>query len=243
MSRPFVLLATQRTGSSVVWRTLDSHSSVYARGEMFMKGMEHPESYAASLGRPGQRLFARLAPGWSVRRYLDRFYSDRSGVAAIGFKLMYSQLRPEVWSWLDGHGANVLHLVRRNPLKILISKAAAEATGRRHLEPGEQHAPRPVALDVASLGTRLDRIISQVESHRARIVALNHLEITYEELLDEPQALFDRCFRFLGVEPEPVELALRKLTPNTLREALANYGEVADALENTPHAELLEGEL
>ncbi|MCP5055410.1 MAG: hypothetical protein GY937_01655 [bacterium] len=240
MSHPFVLLATQRTGSSVVWRTLDTHSSVYARGEMFMKRMEHPESYAAALGRPGQRLLARLSPAWSVRRYLDQFYADRPETTAIGFKLMYSQLQPEIWRWIETHEARVLHLVRRNALKILISKAAAEATGMRHLTPGEQHEPQPVSLDVASLGSSLDRITSRVEAHRARIAALHHLEITYEELLDEPQALFDRCFGFLGVEPRPVELALRKLTPNTLREALANYDEVASALENTPHAALLE---
>lgn len=239
MSHPFVLLATQRTGSSVVWRTLDTHSSVYARGEMFMKGMEHPESYAAALGRPGQRLLARLAPSWSVRRYMDQFYTDRPKITAIGFKLMYSQLRPEIWRWIEMHETRVLHLVRRNPLKILISKAAAEATGRRHLVPGEQHEPQPVALDVASLAQSLDRITSHVDAHRARIAGLHHLEIAYEELLERPQALFDRCFGFLGVEPQAVELALRKLTPNTLREALANYDEVATALENTPHAELL----
>ena len=240
MSRPFILLATQRTGSSVLWRTLDTHPSLHVRGEMFMNGMEHPESYAACLGRPGRQLLARLTPAWSVRRYLDRFYADRSGVAAIGFKLMYSQLRPEIWSWLEAHEADVLHLVRHNPLKILISKAAAEATGRRHLAPGERHEPEPVALDVASLGPSLDRITSQVEAHRARIAELHHLEISYEELLDRPQALFDRCFGFLGVEPQPTELALRKLTPNTLRDALANYDEVAAALEHTPHAVLLE---
>ncbi len=240
MTRPFLLLATQRTGSTVVWQTLDAHPRLRVRGEMFMKGMEHPESYPASLARWDRRLRARLAPGASVQRYLNGFFAERAGIDAAGFKLMYSQARPEIWDWLEARRGDVLHLVRANPLKILISKAAAEASGRRHLPPGERHAPRPVALPTEGLLESLDRIRAQVDTHRARLEGLRHLEITYEELLAAPQALFDRCFSFLGVEPRPVELALRKLMPDAVRDALTNYEEVAAILAGTPHAALLD---
>lgn len=237
MTRSFVLLATQRTGSTVVWQTLDGHPALFARGEMFLRDMQHPDSYPSQLRRKDRRL---LAPGWSVHHYLDAFHRERVGIDAASFMLMYSQLRPEIWTWLGAHDADVLHLVRRNPVEILVSKAAAETTGLCHPRPGQTHEARPVALDVASLAASLDRITARVEAHRARIAGLRHLEIRYKEHLDQPQAFFDRCFAFLAVEPQPVELPLHKLTRDLLRDAVTSYDEVAAVLEGMPHAALLE---
>ncbi|MBW2269958.1 MAG: sulfotransferase [Deltaproteobacteria bacterium] len=239
MTRPFVLLATQRTGSTVVWQTLDRHPAVYARGEMFLKDLAHPESFASWQARWTRRLLARLMPRRAVNAYLDGFYAKRAGVRATGFKLMYSQARPEIWSWLLAHRVEVLHLVRRNALKILVSKAAAEATGRRHLRPGQNHEAQSVVLGVEGLVAALDRIAASVEEHRHRIAELRHRELHYEELLEHPQAFFDTAFEFLGVDRQPVELSLRKLTADSLGDALANYDEVAAALAGTRHEALL----
>ena len=54
----FLLLATQRTGSTVLWRTLDEHPSLRVRGEMFMQGMTHEASWPVWCERLDRKLLA-----------------------------------------------------------------------------------------------------------------------------------------------------------------------------------------
>ena len=72
---------------------------------------------------------------------------------------------------------------------------------------------------------------------RFKRVGVPYQEVVYEDLVEDEQAGFDRLFRFLEVEPQPVSSSLQKVNPTAHEELIENYGEVRDALEGTPFAE------
>jgi hypothetical protein len=73
----------------------------------------------------------------------------------------------------------------------------------------------------------------------------NHprLALTYESLFDGPnldRATAARICEFFGVPLHPMKSKLVKLNPESLREMVTNYDELAEALSRTEFAGMLE---
>ena len=62
------------------------------------------------------------------------------------------------------------------------------------------------------------------------------LELFYEDLVEQQDETFRQAQEFLGVEPGPLEVALRKQNPEPLPELLSNYDELFEAYRNSKHA-------
>lgn len=245
---PFVLLSTQRTGSTWAIDMLDSHPRVVAYAELFMHGAEgRPRwggetdlvfwrTYLEQHGTPSSRL-ARARLLW---RYLGLVYG-REDADAAGFKLMYSQLRvarPLV-PMLVARRVRVIHLVRRNVLDVLLSQRAAAARGALHARS---------AVAVARVELPVDDLLARIEAHQRSVEAtrrrftrlrLRWHEVAYEDLVAEPELRFGALFGFLGVDPVEPSSGLTKLNPAAHEELIENYGEVRDALAGTPYASFL----
>jgi len=232
----FLIWTTQRTGSTVFWRTLDRHPEVEGHGEMFLPTMTREDAYGAFLARSRwARLEARAAPERSVRRYLAELYSGRPGAAAVGFKLMYNHLTPPLAAWIERERPRVIHLVRRNLLKMCISRVAAEQRGLYHLEPGQPPPADQVKLEPTTLVAQLEKIAAELERGAAFAHARGAISVAYEDLLTDRPATYARVFDFLGVTPwTPTEEPLRKINPDSLPELVANFDEVAATLRGTP---------
>ncbi len=243
MPTPFLIWTTQRTGSTVFWRTLDRHPEIEGHGEMFLPEMKREDSYASFLARSRwARLEQRAAPERSVRRYLAELYAGAPGVRAVGFKLMYNHLSPPLERWIEGERPLVVHLVRRHLLKLLVSRVAAEQRGLYHLEPGERPPADRVKRDPATLVTHLDKVAAELERGAALASACGALEIAYEDLLADRTASYTRVFEFLGVSAAPPpDDPLRKINPDALPELVENWDEVVAALRGTPFERHLEG--
>jgi hypothetical protein len=70
-----------------------------------------------------------------------------------------------------------------------------------------------------------------------------YLALTYESLFDGQRLHAETAGRicgFLGVAPHPMQSRLVKLNPESLREMVTNYEELAAAVARTEFAELLE---
>lgn len=243
MATAFLIWTTQRTGSTVFWRTLGHHPRIEAHGEMFLPEMTREDSYASFLGASRWRRLERwLSPSRSVARYCDRLFAGGPGVDAVGCKLMYNHLSPPLEAWIDRARPKLVHLVRRNHLKLLASRVAAERRGLYHLEPGADVPADRVALDPREVATRLERIAREVERGRAFTAGRDAMEVAYEDLLAEREATYTRVFTFLGVPaPEaPLPEPLRKINPDSLPELIGNYDEVRRSLEGTPFSAFLE---
>ena len=126
----FVVFTTQRSGSTWLMSVLNAIDGVSAQGELFLPRSRSPERrWDSDFSIPryveSKETYGSVRP-FSVFRFLSALYG---GEGAIGFKLMYSQLRryPEILAYLVRERIRVVHLVRRNHLDVLISSSAAVA--------------------------------------------------------------------------------------------------------------------
>ena len=130
----FLILAAQRTGSTVVGDALDQHPEISCEREMFLAGQKRPRSYSQFLQHSHwRRLEARLGPARSIESYLRGFFHAEPPVRAVGMKLMYNQRGTVLDRWIDVHRPRIIHLVRHNAVKVIVSRLTAERRGVYHV--------------------------------------------------------------------------------------------------------------
>lgn len=97
----FVTLSSFRSGSSVFQRMLDSRDDVMARQEDL-----------------------RSQDKWGVKKtqkFLEELYKKEGKThEAVGFKLMYTQIRPWTIQWLKDRGVKFIQLIRRDLLETAL---------------------------------------------------------------------------------------------------------------------------
>jgi LPS sulfotransferase NodH len=246
----FVVIATPRSGSTWVIDTLNNHPHVVAYGELFLprgdgtppfgrRDLPYFSSYASERGARGP--LGRL----SLRtQYLDVLFGASSAENVIGCKLMYSQAiqNPTLFPHFIRKRVRLIHLVRRNALDVILSRATADARGMYHAEADDAIQAVAVELDASRLVrifTHKERAMSSMRfllSH----MTLPYLEIQYEEIAADAST-FQKVFGFLGVDPSrggPTS-SLRKLNTTPRSELIANYPAVERALEGTRFAWML----
>lgn len=245
----FIVLATQRTGSTWLVDMLDSHPAIAAYEELFLPPEAHHETwghgdreffyayYARRAGRrwPLNRLF------WSLR-YTDEVFSPTFATDAIGFKLMYGQLRAFPWllAYVVLRRIRVVHLVRTNLLDLVLSRETAEARRQYHALASDTINQSVVQLQADQLVSELERLEQSVNRMRSLLSGLPvpRLEVSYEELAVDEGALA-RVLRFLNVAPRPLTSRLTKLNSDTRQELIGNYEEVERALLGTRFEQFL----
>jgi len=249
----FLLLTTQRTGSTWLQTLLDSHPRIAVHGEMFLlhasrhppfgaDGVERFEYYTERAG-DGHR----SARPYRTFAYLDTLFAAHSEASAVGFKMMYDQVfrHPEVLAYLVRRDVKVVHLVRRNLLDIVISREAMKARGLAHATSKEEVKDLQVTLDPLTLRGRLRLIDVQVAAYRRALEALriDHVEVVYEDLM-EGRTSIAPILRWLGVphgDDADLSSQMIKLNPDRQSQLVANYDKVARLLEHTRYASLVRG--
>jgi len=243
----FVVLTTNRSGSTWLMSTLNSMSHVTGQGELFLpRARVSDRRWDSDFARP--RFIETKSAGlafrpFSVFSYLDALYNT-SGT--VGFKLMYSHLGlyPEILAYFMMHRIRIVHLIRRNYLDVVLSCAVKAKIGRAHLLSG-QSAPEDirVELDTKNLIRELGRLQKQRSLARKilRWCRLPHLEVVYEDLLRD-HAHFRLIWDFLSIRSEEhmPQTTLVKIRQGKQRDAISNYDQVKKVLANSKFAGLLE---
>jgi len=246
----FVILATQRTGSTWLTDMLDSHPAVASYEELFLPAEDHRKTWGRSDREFFHEYYDRHVAGrrWPLSvpffslRYLEELYAPRPGIEAIGLKLMYSQVKRYPWllAYMVLRRVRVLHLVRTNLLDVVVSQETARA--RR-----QYHAYTSAAVDHSAVDLRTDQLVSQLQSLQRSVDAIRlllrllpapSLEISYEDLSSGDDAL-DDAFEFLGVAPQSVTSRFAKLNRGPKQTLIANYSDVERALRETPFERFL----
>ena len=142
--------------------------------------------------------------------------------------------------WLErGEPKPTLTGVLRAPRHPL--RAAARLATLLRLAKRARKAPR-VRVTVSE--EELFKFIIQAELTARHFEELfrEHPKLTvfYEEILDRRNEVFRRAQAFLGVEPAPLTVGLRRQNPYPLRKLIENYDELYEAYRATPHAALFE---
>jgi LPS sulfotransferase NodH len=237
----FVVLATQRTGSTWLVEMLESHPGIAAYEELFLPhgarrttwggDSEFFDSYYARRARR-QWPLARVL--WSLR-YLEEVYSSPS-MEAVGLKLMYGQLQAYPWllAYIALRRVRVVHLVRTNLLDVILSRKTAEARRQYHAQASDSVDHVAVHLQTEQLVSQLESLQRSVDTIRRllRLLPAPCLEVSYEHLTVGQTAL-DDVLQFLNVTPKPLSSRLTKLNRDAKPSLIANYQEVEDALRGT----------
>lgn len=197
----FIVLSTQRSGSTWLIDILNNLENTTAYGELFLRqkrtwdagSLDYPRFSEAKLKGPAVRPLSTFA-------YLDGLYRMPG---PVGFKLMYSQVRvyPEILVYLCRHHVRVVHLVRRNHLDVVISGAITAKTDQAHLLSG-QPEPNDIRIEInpETLINRLKKLQRNIMIARKplRWCRLPHIEVTYEDLLRD-QSCFSLIWNFLSI--------------------------------------------
>lgn len=276
----FVLLTTQRSGSTYIRLWLNGHPSVRCHAEVFL------DTYPAADG------FVRYCQSTMVRRilhriftkpvlarnpynpvadslvvgYLDRLFNDpffsapwtsvstwreyqpreaSDGAKGVGFQLMYTQLRHyrELRTWLERQRPSIIHLIRQNALKLLLSRWMAAKTGVYHsFDQGfSELTARRIVVDTGKIRRRLAAIVEEREAMTALFAGHRYLEVTYEDFASRYSETARRILAFLNVEELDVRFPdMQKVIPDPVEQLVENLDELSSVLKGTPYEVFLQ---
>ncbi len=285
----FVILSGARTGSTMLAQALNSSPDIICFRELFnLKTNEIDYSVEGYDDRNADDL--ALRKGDPVRFLRERIFCQHpDSVKAVGFKFHYVHFWafPGLWEALtEDTDLRVLHLKRRNLLRMLLSRKIADITGVWQVEPGRRAGwasarstevrrkltPAYVMLALRRPGKaaawlwrlarparagkvapRVQAVVSEEELRKfitTTEVTSAHFEelfrqhpsltVFYEDLSGDGMPTFDAPQRFLGAEPKPLTITLRRQNPEPLRELLENYDELREAFRDTPYEWMFE---
>ena len=245
----FIVLAARRSGTTLFLSCLNSHPQVYCHKHVFdvqnrfrywvvdRRGGRFHRFRTASTERKLQYM---VQPKELIGDFLSEYYAPIDGVSATGVRLAYVQAikHPEVLDWAADNGVGIIHLVRQNALKTIISVASTKVR-RVHHSTNKVRSVK-VTLPPRQLLRRLERLTNRVEANRALLRDRPHIEISYESFVASRDTEARRVLEFLDVDPTiPLTTDLVKLNPDSLQEIIENYNEVQQTLAGTQFAHYL----
>jgi len=244
----FVILTTQRSGSTWLVSVMNQLENVTVYGELFLDRKKRSGKENLGDNFTYARFVETKPTGipfrpFSTFSYLDKLYE---GPRTVGFKLMYTHLakHPELMAYFLWHRVKIIHLVRRNLLDMLISQAIKRQLRRSHILEGQE---KP---DTVRVRLKSDTLIQKLEVKEKKLArarrmvqwsGLPAIEVAYENLQENPQEITALC-EFLEVPlvheiPSSKLVKMRKGSPS---EVLENFHEISQLLVSTPYAAFLE---
>jgi hypothetical protein len=187
----FIILGDARTGSNMVAGALNTHPQIRCFREIFHFMQEYVD-YNVEGYDPYDAADFALRAADPVRFLRERIFCDQpEGIRAVGFKYLY----PHFWGF-DGliphltadTNLFVIHLKRRNWLRVLVSVRLAEASGKWIEDWGIAHAPRPLVPRALSAALHPARTVARwrgrQQEKRERAEEKSGLVLTPQECED-----------------------------------------------------------
>ena len=222
----FAIVGNARTGSNYLLDGLKTSPSIRMYHEIFA-------DHNRQIGKEFDRIFSTV------------FQPESKATEAVGFKVFYNHLTDDEWQkFLACKDLKIIHVIRRNRLRTVISLEIAFKTGQwtqsNKANPSEIKVKR-LMMDPSKLIRRLEQIEEGEATARARFQDRQILEVIYEELIKSPTSVFESVGIYLGVNGiDPGQIRLRRQNPETLQQLIINYEEVAAALRNSRFEEYLD---
>lgn len=213
MARLFLVLGRSRTGSNLLVRMLDQHPAIRCSGEVFRDGGD--AEWQANLSR----LRADEMP-WR------------------GFKMFYYHGSEKLWTHLAGDAAiPVVHLKRWNVLRTAVSRKLAVESDR-WVSMGDDPEPEKKRVTFTPQELESDFIITRIREAAFDERFRDHsvFPVEFEDLAADPEDVYRRVLRLLGLPIEPVEVRTRRQNPEPLRQHVDNFDELAEHFAGSPWA-------
>lgn len=232
-----------RVGSTVVTEMLDQHSTIDWSGEFF-----HP--------RRARRWRSRFGEADPICRL--RMRMSLAGFNVFGFETKYldgvdlHRIQLDLEAYVDAlltlGFSHFVVLERRNLLRRFVSREVGRARGGKWHVTESPDLTRveldPDSVVVNEVERTLLGWFDRIEKKRGALLeALDGeltLHLTYEDAVrDDPRQAYRTICDFIGLSTQSAEIRYGRSNPFSLEKVLLNYGEVASALEDTPHEWML----
>ena len=212
----YVTVFPGRTGSTYLASHMQAHPNIVSRFE----------------------ILGRRATSWERQfRILKELFETKRDpqIQAIGFKTkIHAVLNLEVFSnYISEHQFRIIHLIRRNKLKFIVSVVRAKMLRRtegvsnvfaRNQEP---IGPVEIPVDKFTRATKRLNVANRLQQY-VDTLDLPKLKIAYEDLLNNEQATLNGVWDFLDVQRVSTQGVTRKNTPDDVREAVTNLDELLE---------------
>ncbi len=239
----FFIAGIRRTGTGFIRTTLNNHPQVRCIGEAFNFGDRFGKTRGEKCEDGYRQFINSIAAGKArdlilrrntVESFLDQLYQPAAEQKAVGFKLMQKQSNkfPMVLEYLRRHDTAVIHVVRENVLKTLISRTVKRATGQSHTTKAMKKTP--VHLETSRLIKDMERFEADNNRWPELCAGMPYLRVSYEDFVANQDVELTRMLDFLNVEPiADLTSHFVKGNPDNIREIIVNYDEVESTLKDT----------
>lgn len=216
----FIVHSLGRSGSTLLSDLLDAHPQIECDGEI----LSHPLLFVSPdrFVRSRAALFPSVCYGFKLR---PRHYADQNIADASSF---VRTLHEEGWV--------IIHLERRNLLRIALSWVTRSHTRVVHRTVRDRHRPQRQYIPIPELLERLERAETDTLIEQRALADVPAIRLTYEDDLlghDTQQATMNRLFSELGVGPAVVKSQFVRLSGDRLEDSVENAEEVRRALVGT----------
>ena len=177
----FMLLGGQRTGTTFLQDCLQSQPHIICLNELFTMHRVAEDSYPIFLKTSlKMRLLHTVFRRIPVRQFLDQTF-EQNEAHAVGFKFMYPQSRrlsykfPYVIKYAEENRLKIVHIIRRNYLRTLISRMTAVSSNIYHST--KKIAANPILLQPKRVLTSLRAMQREQQYWRKRLGIFEHINI------------------------------------------------------------------
>lgn len=214
----FLIISDSRTGSTLLQNMLNFHPKIIAKGELF-KVIENKEPSDV-----WNRIF---------RKY-------QKSIKYVGFKLFYHHpLKGDQGVWdiaIKDPSIIIIHLVRKNTLRSLISKKIGTKTRKWT----ENINADPISLDdrkVTIDPLECEKYFIKINDYQNKIDEgfKRHriISVTYEDLSNGRRDVIDNIYSSFELKKFSRDSELKKQNPESLKDLVVNYKELKDYFEGT----------
>ena len=251
---PFFIWFTGRSGSTFLCDLLNSHPQIHCReedyGDIRINSIAEVDNNMRLIAGEGGLFFRRLCkPGMSIDdpsvevaiEYLDELYSTND--FACGFKFKFPN-QPLVFPEVDKYLRNVpemkvVELCRRNVLKQAISLQNIPRIKKLGVSRGSNATVGvdlpPLELDIHLAIINAKFFMKTNEEFQNSVSDYpNVWPVSYEDLCTDTENTVRDVLAFLNVDSScKLKSRFNKTTPDDLRQAIANFDELRDAVVGT----------
>jgi len=235
---PFVVLTTNRSGSSHLCSLISQHPEIICYSELLKKQKKPPCQGVRYQDGASSAEFAK---------FVFEHPSHSSQIKAVGFKLFdfhclpndEANSQPNVWSYLNSlEQLKIVRLVRKNPLRRYLSLRVAKRTKQWRIKKlNDKKLSEPFEIDKNHFIEWYKKSLIYSENADERTKNCDKLVITYSDLFINRNTTMAHVFEFLKLPSDPTVSSLSDKfliqRKRTLLEQISNYQKLRKDLQGT----------
>jgi len=241
----YVIFANQRTGSTLLTKTLAEHSQVMGFGELFNKAIVNfnDKGHNVLNGRERNKILRDLFPNQFYEKIIKIGYKEK--IKAVGFKAFLEHFNNGekskiLQSLIQDSNLHVIHLHRINYLDMFFSLKRAQTLNKWHYKKNEEVKEVNLALNPSEFISFAKKYES--DTHEIKKIFSNHpfLELSYEQMSINFDNELLKIQKFLGLKIENLmKRDSKKIETRSLKEKISNYDEFAHEINISKYKKFL----